>query len=308
MNSGYTLDAALGDFGFTLAPGASTGIFAYCQTAGVDFRFGYRSAATTGAPISDDHVTLTHLVRSSGGFNTDNAVRGFYGNVYYHTETFGFWTRDNTTNVTGANNSPFLVSSLPPFPISGALVNTTTEVQTTNYAITSYDVNGVKETTTAAVTVKAPLLNTVIQEGNNLTANQDGTYQWFDCSSGSNVIIDGAVSQTFIPTVSGSYGVTVTFDGCSINSDCLAVVLGNTKFDDRSFMVYPNPNQGSFKINSSFDGHISMINQLGQIVKKFSVKTGIEQNFQVDLAQGVYYLNGKTDNGNSILKKIIITK
>jgi predicted outer membrane repeat protein len=61
--------------------------------------------------------------------------------------------------------------------------------------------------------------SSVIVNGDTLIANQNGaTYQWYNCSG--NVLVSGANSQTFIPTVTGNYFVEVTMNGCVDSSVC----------------------------------------------------------------------------------------
>ena len=65
--------------------------------------------------------------------------------------------------------------------------------------------------------------------GNTLTATQaNATYQWIDCNNG-NSNITGATSQSYTPTVSGSYAVKVSnISGCMVTSVCTQVNLCTT--------------------------------------------------------------------------------
>lgn len=65
----------------------------------------------------------------------------------------------------------------------------------------------------------------VTLSGNTITSSQaTGTYQWLDCNNG-NSNIAGATSQSYTPSVSGSYAVRVTNAGCTITSICTQVTL-----------------------------------------------------------------------------------
>lgn len=307
LNSGWILTADFGDNGFTLAAGTSCGFYIVSgNTTTTEFKLGYRTSATTGVPISNTNVTVTHRVRGTGLFATDNTARGFYGNVLYHTSTYGYWTRDNTTNVTGTTTAGDAGSGATPFPISGSLTNTTSTSQTVVYTITSYDVNGVKDIQTANITVNPSPINTVTLISNTLTADQAGaSYQWFDCNNG-NTIIPGETSQSFTPSVNGNYGVTVTLNSCPIDSGCTAVLNSNSFDSNSSFVIYPNPNNGDFYIKSNFDAEIKIINQLGQIIKTFEIGQE-EKNIEMkDFPIGIYYLNAVTKEGKTTTKKIAI--
>ena len=309
VNSGYNLTADLGDNGFTLAAGASVGFYIVCNNAATTgFKLGYRTTATTGAPIVDANITVTHRSRGDGLFTGGTALRGFYGDVLYHTGTYGYWGRNNTTNITGATTAGDAFSGVTPFPISGSLTNATATQQTTTYTIVSYDVNGVKATQTATVTVDPSTITTVTNTAGTLTADQAGaTYQWFDCNNG-NAIIPGEINQSYTPAITGDYGVTITAGSCpAVNSSCNNV-LGTKSFElNNVFTLYPNPSHGNFIIQSKYNAEFSILNQFGQVVRKFKTQTGTEQNITTSgLATGLYILTGITEDGKKVSQKIII--
>lgn len=309
-NSGWLVRTNFNDNGFTLAPGASRGMYIVCNNAiaASGFKLGWRTAGTTGAPISNPDVTVTHRVRGTGLFATDSAVRGFYGNVLYQKDTYGYWTRDNTATITGTTTAGDAGSGVTPFPIAGTLTNNTASPLTTTYTIVSYDVNGVKDTQTVTVTVNPTPINTVTLAGNTFTADQAGaTYQWFDCDN-ANAPISGETQQSFVPSISGNFGVTVTLNGCPVNSACTSFTLSTSQFaKDALFELYPNPNKGTFTIKSQLDIDFSIINQLGQVVQKFKANSGIEKNISApNLSKGIYILSGATTDGKKVNKKMIV--
>ena len=60
----------------------------------------------------------------------------------------------------------------------------------------------------------------VTQNGSILTANRTGAeYQWLDCNN-DHAVIEGETGQSFTPTLSGSYAVEITEDGCIDTSAC----------------------------------------------------------------------------------------
>ena len=311
INNGYNLTGYLGDNGFTLAPGTSVGFYIVCNnTLTTGFKLGYRNGASTGAPIADSNITVTHRSRGDGLFTGGTALRGFYGDVLYHTGTYGFWDRNNTTNLTGPTTAGDAFSGATPFPISGSLTNGTDTQQTTTYTIVSYDVNGVKDTQTPTITVDPSTITTVTATVNDLTADQAGaTYQWFDCNN-ANAIIPGETNQIFTPTLSGNYGVTITAASCpATDSACnIFAFLATNSFElNNDFTLYPNPSHGSFMIKSKYDTQFSIVNQFGQVVRKFQASTGTEQNITTSgLATGIYILSGVTDDGRKVNKKVII--
>lgn len=176
-NSGYNITYNLNNGEFVLAPGQSVGMYLVCNnpTANAGFKLAYRTTATTGAPVTDGTLTITHRVRGTELFQTDNAARGFYGNVSYYSGFVGYWERDLATEVTGSSNAGDADSSVnpdvPAFPISGTLTNTTTEDQTVTYTAIYFDADNNQYAEVAQVTVLAPALAT-----DNATKNSMKVY------------------------------------------------------------------------------------------------------------------------------------
>lgn len=86
--------------------------------------------------------------------------------------------------------------------------------------------------------------------GNTFTANSSGMmYQWVDCNNGFTDI-PNETNQLFTPTVSGSYAVIVSDSICSRISACYPVniVSIENKENNSTLRLFPNPSQGSFKI------------------------------------------------------------
>ena len=90
------------------------------------------------------------------------------------------------------------------------------------------------------LTIKSALA-TVTSSGTFLVSELVGSsYQWFDCAT--NNSIGGATSQSFQPTMSGTYRVEVMHDGCKRVSSCAAVVITDlADAESDKPRVYPNP-------------------------------------------------------------------
>lgn len=94
------------------------------------------------------------------------------------------------------------------------------------------------------------------------------------------------------------------------NFRLLDSTLSNDNFvTTKSFIVYPNPNNGDFvNIKSDFEGNFELINQLGQIITTF--KTNPNEINTIDLnklSEGLYFIKG-TNGSKVITQKIIIKK
>jgi hypothetical protein len=142
-----------------------------------------------------------------------------------------------------------------------------------------------------------------------LTANQTGaTYQWLDCDNG-NIIVIGADSQSFTPTVGGFYAVEITIGSCIDTSACENVFVDGVKETTNNVVsIYPNPTNGLFTISlANVKGAISYtITTLeGRIVEQ--AKSVTKNNIEVDLtneSKGVYFLMIQENNLNTTYKII----
>jgi PKD repeat protein len=143
----------------------------------------------------------------------------------------------------------------------------------------------------------------VTVNGTTLTADRTlaGTmYQWVDCNN-NNTPISGQITQTFSPTISGSYAVQLTTNGCQSISNCYPIdFLKNSSYiSEDNITLYPNPTTGLITITNNKLGLIKDIyiyNVLGEFVTD-----------KLDLSQqsnGIYFVKITTENGMEI-KKII---
>ena len=138
--------------------------------------------------------------------------------------------------------------------------------------------------------------NTItVSQGASLTANESGaSYQWLDCNNG-NAPIAGATSQTFIATLNGDYACEVTVGSCSKLTNCISVnSVGLTDANNKAFSIYPNPNNGQFKIELeklSANTEIIISNAAGQIVYKGQLNEAAKTIDLSNVESGMYIVN-----------------
>ncbi|WP_310557136.1 T9SS type A sorting domain-containing protein [Flavobacterium sp.] len=143
-----------------------------------------------------------------------------------------------------------------------------------------------------------------------LQAIQTGaTYQWYQCGT-PDVLLTGETNRSYTPTVAGLYEVVITLGGCTVTSTCVDVVtLGNENFELFSkFNLYPNPNSGIVNIDSDTNGDLLIFNQLGQVVRTFTIKANVVNAINIDeLSDGTYFVKG-TKGINISTQKLVIKK
>jgi hypothetical protein len=135
-----------------------------------------------------------------------------------------------------------------------------------------------------------------------ITASAGTSYQWINCTSG--LAIGGATSQTFAPTVNGSYAVVVTnAAGCSDTSSCVTINnVGVKEFSTEVISVYPNPTHNNVTITmTAAEATIVVVDGQGKTLKTVNVQNG-EQLSLEEYATGVYFLNITTEFGTQLVK------
>ena len=140
----------------------------------------------------------------------------------------------NTSACSGTSNTYIITPVIGATSYTWTLPNGWSGTSTTNsinvtcsssgtISVTANNMFGSSSAQTLAVTVTT--VNTgVTQAGSTLTANAAGAgYQWMDCNG--NISLSGQTSQGFTATVSGSYAVAVTQNGCTDTSACYPVYI-----------------------------------------------------------------------------------
>jgi len=167
-----------------------------------------------------------------------------------------------------------------------------------NYSVTTNSGGCSTSSDATKVTVNPlPSIPTISANGAVLTSSSADNNQWYLNGS----IISGATSQDYTMTTLGTYTVVVTNDnGCSASS-----IPYNTTDDD--FIIYPNPNDGQFRIQKPATMQIielKIYNMFGHLM--YQSKTG-ETNLNLQgLNGGAYVLEIKTGGKTYKAKKFIV--
>jgi len=149
----------------------------------------------------------------------------------------------------------------------------------------------------------------VTQEGAILTSAATGAvYQWIRCED--NTPIEGATAQTLIAPGSGDYAVIVTQNNCEQTSDCFTVhTVGIADLEAAAFNMYPNPNTGTFVIETAQAMSVSVISPLGQIVATQELATGKNTISLQNIATGIYMIRTiDKASGASTVRSFSVTR
>jgi hypothetical protein len=131
---------------------------------------------------------------------------------------------------------------------------------------------------------------------NNTTA----TYQWLDCNN-NYAAIEGATSQTFVPSANGSYAVQLTENSCVDTSACVDIThIGIIENDfGNKFSVYPNPTMGDVTVDlgKNFQNILVTLTDMnGKIIQSETYDDKQMVQLKVGAAAGVYLM--KVEAGN----------
>lgn len=149
----------------------------------------------------------------------------------------------------------------------------------------------------------------VTSTGAMLTSNASGAaYQWIDCGNG-NANVSGATSQSFSPSVAGTYAVIVTQNGCTDTSSCYAASPSSVIENNfpAPISVYPNPASDKVTIDLG-DAYSSVSVKVTAIDgREVSSVTNAGSALTVpltDLPSGTYFLHIQAAEKSALVKVI----
>jgi hypothetical protein len=220
----------------------------------------------------------------------------------------------NASNTTICNGENVILSGsgASTYSWTGGVINgiSFTPITTQTYTVTGIDGNNCSNIDKITINV-TPLLNlATTSNGDTIEANQSGaTYKWLNCTNG-NSTIAGEISQQYITSITGNYAVIVSQNGCSDTSLCTNIsIVGLNEISKNSLLkIYPNPNSGSFYIESASEGNYSIINEFGQDIRQIKLNSANKYIMNIDnLNKGIYLIVEFT-NHQAIKQKIVVEK
>jgi hypothetical protein len=195
------------------------------------------------------------------------------------------------------------------YSISGGSA-TLSPATTTSYSVTGTSAVGCAASNTAVSTVTVYSLPNLlvstsstficVGESVTLTASGANTYSWNNGATANIVIVSPMLSTTYSVSGFDINGCTKAALISQIVSPC--TTINHISTSEATFLIYPNPTNGEFTIDTPNETDVTIINALGQIIKQQYL---IEGQNKIDLnehAKGIYFM--KTKNSNfKILKE-----
>jgi Fe-S-cluster-containing hydrogenase component 2 len=136
---------------------------------------------------------------------------------------------------------------------------------------------------------------TIAVMGNTLQSTADpsiSTFQWFDCNSGA--LLFGEEGQSFTPTVSGEYSVSIDQGLCYEFSECVNIVIvGLDEPINNGVKLFPNPVEDFLiiEVDAKRLGSVfSIYNSAGKKVSSGEIETTNSTVRLDDLPNGVYVI------------------
>ncbi|WP_221409515.1 T9SS type A sorting domain-containing protein [Marinoscillum furvescens] len=282
-----------------------------CGSASINGTTYYESQTVTdlfpgGAANGCDSTSITELTILAPVIAKQPAISGCesvtYKGVTYNSsqtveEVFAGQASNgcDSTSITEIIVLEPVVSTQDPVIACGSIsINGTTyyESQTVTDVFAGGAANGCDSTSITEVVIINATPETTQTDNQISTETLADTYQWIDCASDQE--IEGEISATFVPLVSGSYAVRTILDNCSFISDCIDFKVENADVLNakKQIRISPNPTNDFVEINLLQSANITIVDMNGRVV--ISSHSNDSKLIKLDLSElseGIYLLN-----------------
>ncbi|MEN9401293.1 MAG: hypothetical protein RL632_2396, partial [Bacteroidota bacterium] len=264
---------------------------------------GCDSTVTLNLTINNS-ATSTTAITACDSYTWNGTTYTTSGSYIFNTQTVLGCDSTATLNLTINNSS---TSTTTMTACDSYTWNGQTYTASGSYDYLTTNAVGCDSTATLVLTINANPTATLTDNGDGTaTASAGAAYQWIDCATGLDIA--GATSQTFDPTVTGSYAVVVTnASGCSDTSACLTIDLSGLDDKDLSkISVSPNPSWGMFNITSDqvLIGALTVTDASGRIIATEALN-GLTKTIDLSSAvTGVYYFTINTDATQKVIRVV----
>jgi hypothetical protein len=223
-----------------------------------------------------------------------------------------------TLSVGGAGTINWYTSASSTVTLGTGTTYFTPTLTVGNYTYYAASTNTCTEGSRVAITVSVNANPTVTAVSNtsllcvgqtaSLTASGANTFTWNTTATTSIIAVSPTVTTSYTVTGAGANGCTNASTITQSVSACTGINNSSNNNQNLNFQVYPNPNNGEFTISTESDINISIVNNLGQVVKVVSINAS--NNYKVsinNLTTGIYFIVGDSNN-RSIKQKIVVSK
>ena len=250
----------------------------------------YRSSCPTCVPMSNINMTASGATVCAGQVATFNAAGA---TTYSWTGPGGFSSvASSPTIATTASTSP----------------GTYTVVGTSSGTCSGTSTLQVNLSVLPLPPVSVAATHTIICKGQSSMLMAGGTppFTWFPPSigTGTSVVVSPTLTSTYTlqanSTCDNRVMITVVVSACT--------GIQGLAPQSTSVLIYPNPTNGNFTVNSDTELHITIVNNLGQTIK--TIYLNEQNNYTVSvtgLSEGIYYLVSQ-DKEKSLKQKLIVSK
>lgn len=202
--------------------------------------------------------------------------------------------------------------SLSPVACRSYKVPSGVQVVTTSKTVKDY-IKGYKGCDSIEYTINVTINNANVgttRSVNTLSAtttNSAATFQWLDCNNGMAKIA-GATNKDFTPAQDGKFALAVIENSCTDTSACVTFAVNGLKEIPANLLkLTPNPSSGAFVLNCLsplHDVNISLVNIQGQIGQTWLIRELKQQEFNVQVSAGVWYLKISAKEGQQVIPVI----
>ena len=267
----------------------------------------------------DSVVTLNLTINNSNtGVDTQVACNSYTwidGNVYTSSNNSATYTLTNvsgcdsvvTLNLTINNSNTGLDTQVACNSYTWIDGNVyTSSNNSATYTLTN--VSGCDSIVTLDLTIEENTINVMTSlSGLTITSNEIGaSYQWINCDG--NVTITGESNQSYVVDTNGDYAVIISEGVCSDTSACISIQdVGFEDLNGVELLVYPNPTQKEFYIESNVKGGMFNIYSIdGKSVRKNIMLVEPKQLITLENeVPGVYFIEIFNDSNKKIIRLVL---
>jgi hypothetical protein len=245
------------------------------------------------------------ILQASSSTLTQSACGSYTlnGQTYTQSGTFS----QTLTNAAGCDSTITLnltiqqsASTITQSACSSFSLNGQTYTQSGTFTQILTNAAGCDSTITLNLNISTPPTDAVSISGNTLTAIATGaSYQWLDCNNNLSPV-SGATAQSYQPTASGSYAVSIADGACSVTSNCTNLTIVATALLNNQFLISPNPTHDQITISASANyigKNYRIFDYTGKLLQSNTIQSENTTISLSDLPSGLYLLRIE---GNSI--------